>query len=59
MMKTDIKMKELIEAYKDLWEWTKWSWKNDRKEFWDMYGGMALVAFWMWFSFFVLIPIFG
>lgn len=52
-------MKEFIEAYKDLWEWTKWSWKNDRKEFWDMYGGMALVAFWMWFSFFVLIPIFG
>jgi hypothetical protein len=49
-------MKEIIsEVYygsKDLW-------KNDRKEFWDIYLGMGLVVFVFWVCIWVLIPIFG
>jgi fructosamine-3-kinase len=53
------KMKEFFAMYKDLWLHSVDLWKNDRKEFWELYGSLALVTFWMWFSFFVLIPIFG
>lgn len=49
-------MKEIVsEVYygsKDLW-------KNDRKEFWEIYLGMGLVVFVFWVSIWVLIPIFG
>ena len=49
-------MREII---KDLWIHSVDLWKNDRKEFWDLYGGLAIVTFWFWLSFFVLIPLFG
>lgn len=45
--------------FKEVWSHSVDLWKNDRKEFWDLYGGLALVTFWFWFSFFVLIPLFG
>lgn len=49
-------MKTMI---KELWSHSVDLWKNDRKEFWDLWGGFALITFWMWLTFFVLIPIFG
>jgi hypothetical protein len=51
-------MKELKEMYKDLWLHSVDLWKNDRKEFWDLYGGFALVTFWLFFTIFVLLPLF-
>lgn len=52
-------MKELKEMYKDLWLHSVDLWKNNRKEFWDLYGGFALVSFWMWLTIFVLLPLFN
>jgi hypothetical protein len=49
-MKTIIK--DLVFGISDLW-------KHDRKEFWDLVLGFTFVTFWMWFSLYVLIPIFG
>jgi hypothetical protein len=49
-------MREMI---KDLYSYSVDMWKNDRKEFWDMYLGFALVVFVFWVSFFVVIPIVG
>jgi hypothetical protein len=54
--KTNGNMKTM---FKEVWSHSVDLWKNDRKEFWDLYGGLALVTFWFWFSFFVLIPLFG
>jgi hypothetical protein len=34
-------------------------WKQNRKEFWDLWGGFALIVFWMWVTFGFLIPVFG
>lgn len=45
--------------FKELWSHSVDLWKNDRKEFWDLWGGFALITFWMWLTFFVLLPIFG
>ena len=45
--------------FKDLWLYSVDLWKNDRKEFWELYLSFALVTFWMWFTIFVLLPIFG
>lgn len=45
-------VKEIIVHSKDLWV-------NDRKEFWELWGSFLLVVFWMWFTFFVLLPLFG
>lgn len=50
-------MRELIEIYTDLWNWTKDAWRNDRKEFWELYGGMTLLVFVFWFLFWVVLPI--
>jgi hypothetical protein len=38
---------------------TKNLWKNDRKEFWEVYLGFLFVVFVFWFGFWVLVPIFG
>jgi len=45
--------------FKELWLHSLYLWKNDRKEFWELYGGFLIVAFFMWFTMSVLIPIFG
>lgn len=34
-------------------------WKNDRKEFWELWGGFALVSFCMWLTLFVILPVLG
>lgn len=47
------------EMFRDLYYGTKDLWKNDRREFWEMYLGLGLIVFIFWFSFWVLIPIFG
>lgn len=49
----------MITMFKELWLHSVDLWKNDRKEFWELYGSFALVTFWMWFTIFVLLPIFG
>lgn len=49
----------MIEIFKELYYGTKDMWKNDRREFWEMYLGLALIVFIFWFSFWILIPIFG
>ena len=43
-------MKEII---KTLYYDTKYLWKNDRREFWEVYLGMGLVVFMFWFLFWV------
>jgi hypothetical protein len=47
------------EMFRDLYYGTIDMWKNDRREFWEVYLGMGLVVFVFWFCFWVLIPIFG
>jgi len=49
-------MKEML---KELYYGTIDMWKNDRKEFWEIYLGMTLIIFLFWFSFWVVIPIVG
>jgi hypothetical protein len=49
-------MKEII---KTLYYDTKYLWKNDRREFWEVYLGMGLVVFMFWFLFWVVLPIVG
>lgn len=49
----------MVRMFKEMVEDTKYLWKNDRKEFWDGWLGLILIIFWMWFSFYILIPIFG
>jgi hypothetical protein len=52
-------MKEFIGMFKELYYGTIDMWKNDRKEFWEVYLGMTLVVFVFWFCFWVVIPIVG
>jgi len=47
----------MITMFKELWQYSVDLWKNDRKEFWELYLSFALVTFWMWFTIFVLLPI--
>jgi hypothetical protein len=49
----------MITMFKDLYYALGDLWVTDRKEFWDMVGGFILVAFWFWFTLFVLLPIFA
>lgn len=49
----------MVKMFKELIQHSKYLWAYDRKEFWDGLLGLCLVAFWTWFSLFVLIPIFG
>lgn len=49
----------MIEMFKELYQGSKDLWYNDRKEFWEMYGGLALVTFWMWLTIFVILPVVG
>jgi len=49
----------MITMIKEIWVHSVDLWKNDRKEFWELWGGFALVSFWMWLTIFVLLPIFG
>ncbi len=50
---------DMITMIKEIWVHSVDLWKNDRKEFWELWGGFALVSFWMWLTIFVLLPIFG
>ena len=34
-------------------------WKEDQREFWDLFGGLSVIIFWSWITFGFLIPIFG
>jgi len=49
----------MITIFKELYYGLGDLWATDRKEFWEIVGGFIIVTFWMWFSIFVLIPIFG
>lgn len=49
-------MKEMI---KELYNGTIDMWKNDRREFWEVYLGMTLIVFLFWFLFWVVLPIVG
>ena len=50
--KTPTKMKEIIETL-------VWTYKNDRKEFWDGILGVTLIGFWFYFMFWFFIPTFA
>lgn len=52
-------MKEFIGMFKELYFGTIDMWKNDRREFWEIYLGMTLIVFIFWFSFWVILPIVG
>ncbi len=52
-------MKEFMNIFVDVWKGSVDLWKNDRKEFWDMYLSFALVTFWLWLTIFVLLPLFN
>jgi hypothetical protein len=52
-------MREFIGMFKELYFGTIDMWKNDRKEFWEVYLGMTLVVFVFWISFWVILPIIG
>lgn len=52
-------MKEFIGMFKELYGWSVDMWRNDRKEFWEVYLGMSLIVFVFWVSFYVIIPIVG
>lgn len=52
-------MREFIGMFKELYVGTIDMWKNDRKEFWDVYLGMTLIVFIFWVSFWVILPIIG
>jgi hypothetical protein len=47
------------EIFKTLYYDTKDMYKNDRREFWEVYLGMGLVVFMFWFLFWVVLPIVG
>jgi hypothetical protein len=49
-------MKNLL---KEVWIDVVELWKEDRKEFWDLFGGLSVIIFWSWITFGFLIPIFG
>lgn len=50
-------MKEFLNIFVTVWEDTKYNWKHDRKEFWEVYLGMALIVFLFWFLFWIVLPI--
>jgi hypothetical protein len=52
-------MREFIGMFKELYFGTIDMWKNDRKEFWEVYLGMTLIVFVFWISFWVILPIIG
>ena len=52
-------MKEFIGMFKELYYGTTDMWKNDRKEFWDVYLGITLIIVVFWVSFWVILPIIG
>jgi hypothetical protein len=52
-------MKEFIGMFKELYFGTIDMWRNDRKEFWEVYLGMALITFVFWLCFWVILPIVG
>jgi hypothetical protein len=49
----------MVAMFKELYYSLTDLWVTDRKEFWDLVGGFILVAFWVWFTIFVLLPICG
>lgn len=52
-------MKDFIFIFKELYFGTIDMWKNDRREFWEVYLGMTLIVFLFWFLFWVVLPIIG
>ena len=50
--KTPTKMKEIIETF-------VWTYKNDRKEFWDGILGVVLIGLTFYFMFWFFIPTFA
>ena len=49
----------MVEMIKDVYQWSVDSWKNNRKEFYEVYGGMTLVIITFLLCMCVVIPIFG
>lgn len=49
----------MVNMFKEMVEHSKYLWVHDRKEFWDGLLSFILVAFWMWFTIFVLLPLFS
>jgi hypothetical protein len=49
-------MKNLL---KEVWIDVVELWKEDRREFWDLFGGLSVIILWGWITFGFLIPIFG
>jgi len=59
MTPKDQSMREFIRMFKELYAWSIDAWLNDKKEFREVYLGMALIVFVFWVSFWVILPIFG
>ena len=49
----------MVEMFKDLWHGSVDLWRNDRKQFWDMYLSFLLVTAWMCITIFILLPLFN
>lgn len=52
-------MREFIGMFKELYLGTIDMWKNDRKEFWEVYLGMTLIVFVFWVCLWVIPSIVG
>ena len=44
---------------KEVWVDVVELWKEDQREFWDLFGGLCIIIFSFWIAFGFLIPIFG
>jgi hypothetical protein len=44
--------------YIEVFIYSKWLWNNNRKEFWEVYGGVILLILVSWISFKIIIPLF-
>jgi hypothetical protein len=49
----------MVTMIKEVYEISVDMWKNDRKEFWEVYGGLGIVVFTFLLCWYVVIPIFG
>ena len=49
----------MVKMIKEVFEISVDKWKNDRKDFYEVYGGITLIVVTFLLCFYVVIPIFG
>jgi hypothetical protein len=51
-------MKNVLLYYREIVSYSKDTWKNNRKEFWELWRGYLFIILWFLFTFFVLLRMF-